>query len=105
MCHLKNDQNPFLLALYIYIKKKIFFFFVILGCFTVGIGYTLSNRDEMGLVKQAENTCVWEADTKIISHFCWLEMTEPQLSCFWANSRVKKFLEETRSLQFFFFTR
>ena len=60
MCHLKNDQNPFLLALYRYIKKKIFFFFffVIHGCLTVGIGYTLSNRDQMGLVKQAENTCV-----------------------------------------------
>ena len=103
MCHFKNDQNPFLLALYIYIN---FFFWgvgVILGCFTVRIGYTLSNKDQMGLMKQAENTCIWEADTKIISHFCWLETTEPQLSCFWANSCIKNFLEETGSLRFFSF--
>lgn len=57
MCHFKNDQNPFLLALYIYIL--IFFGgVVILGCSTVGIGYTLSNKDQMGLMKQAENTCI-----------------------------------------------
>lgn len=49
MCYLKNDQKSFPLG-FICIKK-IFSFFVILGCFTVGIGYTLSNKDQMGLVK------------------------------------------------------
>lgn len=62
--------------------------------------YLIPIRTRWCLVKQDETTCVWEADTEIMSCICWLKKKEPQFSCFWANSHIKQFLEETVPLLF-----
>lgn len=90
---LKIDQNPFLSLYFSTIQNST------MVNSSIWI-YLIAIRTRWGLVRQAESTCVWEADTKIISHFCWLEKTEPQLSCFWASFHIKYFLEDIGFLLF-----
>lgn len=56
--------------------------------------YLIAIRARWGLVKQAENTCVWEADTKIISHFCWLERENHNYHVFEPILTLSNFLKK-----------